>query len=231
MTFLSAARSASVRLQSKRPSTFFSATDPFSFEIIECANEVAVDLMKANEWQVLTKLHTLTGDGTDTAFPLPSDYDRMLLNGGVYSASWPTWGYTSVGNLNDWRQLIDSEMGIVTPGYYLILGGEIQFQPAPSAEETPRFYYISKNIIQDEDGTTKPQFTKDSDTLLIEERLLTLGIVYKWREMKGVPRPGDQEDYELALSEASARDKGSQIITSGRRLHGNFVHSWPWALG
>lgn len=231
MTFLTAAQSAAIRLISKKPTTFFSATDAFSLEICDLANEIATDLMKSQEWRVLTTLKEMNGDGTVTAFDLPDDFDRLTVGGRVFRGKWPEWDYAPVQDLNQWRDLVNGEP-TVSPGFWIILGGQMQFQPAITAGETAQFYYISKNIVASKAGAPQAQFLKDDDTLRVDERLLTLGLIWKWRENKGIPRPGDQENYEKALSEVTGKDRGSQIIRVGRgRWSGDVGMAYPRSLG
>src|SRR3546814_5464552 len=53
-----------------------------------------------------------------------------------------------------------------------------------------------------------------SDTFLLPERLLTLGLVWRWRENKKLDATGDQEAFIKALDEYAAKDKGSRVIRS-----------------
>ena len=76
MTVLQAMQSASLRLIGRKPSTFFSSQDTFEMEIVDLANEVAKVIADQHDWQVLTKVHTLTGDGVTTSFSLPAGHSR-----------------------------------------------------------------------------------------------------------------------------------------------------------
>jgi hypothetical protein len=55
-------------------------------EIVDLLNEVA-RIMQSHDWQALTKIHTITGNGTDTAFPVAADYDRMALGQDVHDGA------------------------------------------------------------------------------------------------------------------------------------------------
>src|SRR5262245_43215022 len=79
MTILSVCRDAAILLSQDEPTTLFSTTDPFAKELRTIANESAAVIGEAYDWQILTKLATVTGDGSDTSFPLPDDYDRMVM--------------------------------------------------------------------------------------------------------------------------------------------------------
>jgi hypothetical protein len=70
---------------------------------------------------------------------------------------------------------INGQVPALTPGGWIILGGEFKFWP--SVNGTATFPYISKYIVLDGDGVTlKETFTSDDDTFVLSERLLTLGL-------------------------------------------------------
>jgi hypothetical protein len=116
MTALSAAQSAMIRLIGRKPSTIFSSTEKTTVEIVDLITEVGVDIMKSHDWSALTKVHTITGNGTDTAFPLPSDYDRMSLAQGVSDGTSWFWGYTQAPDMDTWIAIQNGfYLGIVPP--------------------------------------------------------------------------------------------------------------------
>ncbi len=71
MTVLTVAQAASSYLVGRRPTALYSSTDPMDVEMAALANEAAVDIAKGADWQRLTKLNTVNGDGVTEAFPLP----------------------------------------------------------------------------------------------------------------------------------------------------------------
>ncbi len=72
----------------------------------------------------------------------------------------------------------------------------------------------------------------DTDEWLLPERLLTLGLVWRWRENKGLAT-NDQQAFIKALDEYGAKDSGSKVIArnsySTPRLR--TYTAWPYMLG
>lgn len=230
MAILSSMQSAALRLLGQKPGTFFGSQNTFEMEIADLINEVAIDVAKYQDWQALTRFATIAGDAVTIAFSLPDDYDRMLKNARIEDvASW-FWGYSRIIDLSAFAQLRNSGFGPV-PGAWALFDSEIQFVPAPTQAST--YPYISANYARDA-GTleTKPEFTSDTDTFLLPERLLTLGLVWRWRENKKLDASGDQEAFIKALDEYGASDKGARVYRSNarRRMPGVGV-AWPWELG
>lgn len=220
---LSAMQSASIRVLGRRPMTFFGASQNFEgLEITDLVNEVATDIAAYHDWQELTRVALLEGGAGVTEFDLPSDYDRQLQDSDVARAGYALWGYAHIGNINDFLASQDSGWANTIPGGWIIYDGKMRFSPAPMGEA--RFPYISKNWAVGADGTAKAQFDADTDTFVLPERLLTLGLVWRWRENKKLSAEGDQEAFIKALDEYAAKDSGSGIIRRGRpRRWGNTV--------
>lgn len=227
MTVLSAAQSAALRLLGRKPTSIFSSTNTFEMELTDLATETAVAIAKEHEWQKLKKLATLTGDGTATAFDLPTDYDRMVKDGNVHSSRYQTAYFSRVDSLDDWI-LIGDILATPSPGNWIIIGGQMNIKPAMASNETARFYYITRNIVSGD----KAAFASDGDEFLLPERLLTLGLIWRWRSQKRMEYAEDLQNYEIALSQEIARDRGARIISVGtQRYTGNVAMPYPGVLG
>jgi hypothetical protein len=229
MAILAAMQSAAIKLQGRRPSAFFGVTDVFEMEISDLINEVAADIAKSHDWQALTNVATITGDGSTTTFVLPADYDRMLVNSALTDPTNWLWGYHGFTDINAF--LVAEGQGFEPfPGGWIIYGNEMRFVPAPSTQA--RFPYISSYWAQDATTALKAQFTDDGDTFLLPERLLTLGLVWRWRENKKLDFTGDQEAFTKALGEYAARDRGARSYSRGsRHYYPGTYPAWPWELG
>ncbi|WP_030538366.1 hypothetical protein [Sphingobium sp. DC-2] len=213
MAILPALQSAALRLIGRKPTVFFGAAGNFEAEVCDWANEVAQDIAKYQDWQALQRVWTVTGDGSTTEFPLPPDYDRMLQNASLQDLQNWAWGYSGFTDINSF--LFDQARGFTPyPGGWIIYGNQLRFSPAPQASGAT-FPYISNQIATAADTSPKSAFTSDTDSFVLPERLLTLGIVWRWRENKGLDATGDQEAFIKALDEYAAKDKGSQIQRFG----------------
>lgn len=231
MTILSAMQSAAIRLIGQRPSTFFGASGQFELEITDLINEVAADVAKYRDWQALVRVGTVAGDGTATDFPLPDDYDRMASNAQVADLSNAFWGFGAYSDINAF--LRDEASGFQAhPGGWIIYGNRLRFSPAPTLGQSATFPYISKHWAKAASTAPKGEFTADTDEFLLPERLLTLGLVWRWRENKKLDASGDQEAFIKALDEYAAKDRGPQVYRrrSGRSFPGTYP-AWPWPLG
>lgn len=214
MTILTTIARAATVIGLNVPTTVFGATDRELVELQDISNEVAEQITNAYDWQALKTLATLAGDGVTQDYPLPSDYSRQLLKATLWVASRPFYPLEHVPDTDQWLGIVAS--GLVTAiGQWTLYGNQIHIRPAMAAGDSAKFYYITKNRVQAASGPNKNLFTLDTDTFLISERVLRLGIIWNWKSNKGLPYSEDMQSYEIALAEAVSRDKGSKAITVG----------------
>lgn len=232
MTALSACQDAISRLVARRPASVFASADEICVEIASLANEAAADIATSADWQALTTLKIINGDGVTEEWSLPDDYDRMVLGTDIHSSTWTRMRYAPVGTLDNWLDL-KTLTPAIPPGYWHIMGGKIAFVPVVSSGDDARFYYISNKWARSAGGTAKASFDRDDDTFALDERVLTLSLIWRWKAMKGMTYDEDIKSYDLALSQVMARDKGSSVIRKGwRGLSGLNTHlAWPGELG
>lgn len=197
----------------------------------DMVNEVAADVAASHDWQAITKLHTITADGVTKEYPFPGDYDRQLLKTNVQDPENWIYGYRHVPDINEFSY-IENRGFQLFPGIWTIYGGVMRFTPTPAEGQAAYYPYVSKYWAKDTNNTPKGEFTSDTDAFLLPERLLTLGLVWRWRENKKLDFTGDQEAFVKAIDEYSARDAGSRIYRGGiRRSLPNMVTAYPWSLG
>lgn len=233
MTILSASQAAIMRLVGQKPAAVVSSTDPICVEMTALAQEAAEEIAKANDWQALVKFYTITGDGAASSFPMPPDYDRMVQATGIYDPNNWFWGYQNVPAYSDWLQFQISNYGMITPGIWTIYQNQFQFLPKPASGSQAIFPYISKSIFTDKDGAPKSAITSDSDSFVLGDRVLRMALIWKWLSLKRMDYQQEMDNYNIAISEMAARDRGSRVIRSGspRSRALNIGLAWPYELG
>jgi len=231
-TVLEVGRRAYRRLLGEEPVTLFSSSDDTAAQFAELLNECATEIMRAAEWQKLTKLWTLDCDGTTVAFDLPSDYDRLQKDSRVHLASLitPLQAYRNAD-----EYLYDQlRFGVSAVGRWILLGGQLHVYPAQKDGDHIKFYYQTTNIVRKADASLASEFTSDTDEFVLPDRLLRLCAIWKYREHKGLPYAEAQQDYETALAQERATDAEQLSIRLGTirgTLIGNGRLAWPGIVG
>ena len=227
MTALSAASKAMMRTVATRPGSLFSNTDPTAMEMADLINEVADEVFKFYDWERLLRLCNIVGDGATIEHPMPVDYDRMPVKQDIHPSSWTLWRYTQARDRDQWLDFMNG-LPTVSPGFWIILGGTMNIFPPIQTGDTANFYYASNHLWRDANGDPKREATEDSDTFMLPERLLTLGLIWKWRAQKGLEYGEDMRTYEIALAQEINRDRGSRIQRGGGRT-GRWRADGRWA--
>ena len=95
--------------------------------------------------------------------------------------------------------------------------GQLWLSPDGVDGSQMAFEYRSKYPIVDESNpptvTYKPNFTLDTDTSLIPEDLLLIGLRYKWREDNGFDATALKNSFESMLATFQSRDKGRKKVS------------------
>ncbi|MBB3772025.1 hypothetical protein FHS55_002634 [Angulomicrobium tetraedrale] len=232
MSFLDAARAAAVLLIGRKPSNFFSSTEQFEMELCELARDAVEDLATDHEWRALTVLHTITGNGTAAGFDLPADFDRLPVEMDVTRPGWTSNAWQPARDLAEWQALVNRG-SVSSPGSWILLNGQIQFYPVLGAGEQAQFYYLSRHAVMDANAVdTKPGFTQDGDTFRLNERLLTLSLIWRHKKLKRLAYDDELSEYQKMAMKAAGTDRGARkLAIGGRRFAANAGPSYPYRLG
>lgn len=232
MSILTASQNAIAYLVGRRPASVVSSTDEIAVEMTTLAQEAGTEIAKANDWTALTEFHEITADGVSETYPFPEDYDRMVQASEFYDPNNWCWNYRHITNFGEWIQIKNGALGVLTPGMWTIRKKQFHFYPVPAAGQKATFAYISNNIFEDENGAPKPTITSDADVYVLNERLLTLCMIWKWLALKRMDYQQEIADYNLAFTQEATRDKGARVIRKRNRYHGfDLRPAWPWPLG
>lgn len=232
MTVLSAVQRAAPWIGITVPSVLFTATDRTSVEMQALVNDCARAIADDYDWQRFRKVATITGDGATTTFDLPTDFRRMVKTAQLWPSDEPNSPLIHIQDSNEWLREEVQDFQTITDRWTLY-GGQVHIKPAPTSGVTIKYFYISSLLVLATGGSvpTKAEFTEDTDTLAVDERLLQLSIIWRWKAQKGRPYAEDMGDYTRSIEQVAANDKGARILKVGRpRLPGDVRLAWPGVI-
>ncbi|RVL48483.1 hypothetical protein CN138_09135 [Sinorhizobium meliloti] len=180
------------------------------------ANQEGKELMRRGTWEVLTKETTFTAIAQETQTDvIPDDFDHML-NETFYNR---TRKRQVVGPLTpkEWQEQ-KSIVATVLYDSYRIRGGSILMIPVPSAGDEYAFEYVSNQWVLSTDEEAKTAFTTDSDTPVLDEELITLGVIWRFLKAKGFDYAEAFRTYELQVSQALGRDGSKRTVNFAQRI-------------
>jgi hypothetical protein len=197
-----------------RPNAVIGSTDTQVRQLLAIANNEGKALAREFSWQALTKEETFTtvaaelqGDLADIAddvnWQLTGTYwNRTKAVRTLGAVSPQTWQARKALLVNG----IYSEFRIKEKKLYLI--------PAPPAGETIAFEYVSKNWCQSSGGTGRQAWAADSDTGVLDEYLMELGVIFRWLRQKRLSYGEEMREYAIQVELAKARDSGGNPTLS-----------------
>ena len=199
-------------------------------EMLACANEMAQRIATdTREWTQLKKSVTYTGDGVTTAFNLPSDYRRMLLNTSVWRSTSAVQPMRYIADTDEWLQRRMMAWNDAW-GEWTLLGNQILIWPAMGAGVTASFSYLDKNSVALNSGGYGDTFMNDADTYRLDERVLKLGMIFDWKQGKGSPYAEDMGTWSDAMAIAMGSNKPMPIIIDRAPISAysrGIAYPWP----
>jgi hypothetical protein len=206
--------------------------DPLALGMRELARIDAEDLAGRIDWDGLIREHTFTTvANTVQAGALPDDFGRFPFRqddrGELYDVARRD-GLAGPTNDHQWRRVTNGFAGWTTG--WRTIGGVLQMAPAPPAGLTISFSYVSKHLF--ELGVVGSEdWTSDADVCRIPESLITLGVIWRWKQAKGYEYAEDMRTAELAVERAAGSTRGRRMLTIGTSRLRADDFAYPWALG
>lgn len=203
MTLLAIVQNASDRLGLTRPRTVVASSDTLALTLLGLAQEEGKTLSRRHTWQVLQTEYTFPTVASTVSYALPTDFDRILYDT-VYNR---TRRRSMVGDLTpaQWQETQASLVTRVNPAFR-IRGNLFLVSPTPSSVETIAYEYMSKNWCQSNASVGQAAWAADTDTGILDEELMTLGIIWRFRAKKGLDYAEDMNNYEYEAVKAITRD-------------------------
>lgn len=217
MALLDIIQRACSGLKLPKPQAVATMVDPQLRQLLELANVECEEVSQRHDWSVLKRDGTFTVASLASgvaSFAWPADFLRMTVDGSFSLAGARGRVHGPVSS-RDWQDLTDGVAG-VTGAYWRPYAAGIQVYGAQVGEAI-RFDYVSKFPITDADGTAELEgFEKDTDRPLLPERMVRLGVIWRWRRTKGADYAEELADYERELERVTSADGGfGSVMTAG----------------
>lgn len=218
MSLLTALQAAARELKIAVPSTIVTNTSNHdAMLLLRMANKEAKAMRTRYSWQILTKEHTFTTLAADSqgSSSLPSDFLRFVPE----TAFNRTLRRPIVGPINQ-SEWAEYKANLIVPAdpVWRVRGGVILMAPLQTAGQTIAYEYISKwsvSVAATPTTPAKDAFTLDTDTWLWDEELLTLAVIWRWRQHKGMAFEDARLDFERMVTDAFIADGGKPRIQTG----------------
>ena len=207
MSLLTICQNAADEAGLPRPATIVGNTEQTARQLLAMAKATLEDLGR-REWPILQREHTFpTVVGTDD-YALPTGFKRLIVDTAYIATEY----YKARASMSpaEW-QARRNEMASATGRYGLRIYGQpakIYVTPEPTTVETVLFEYITSNNALTSGGVAKETFTLDTDTPMIRERIVELGVIWRIRHAKGLEYAENRNEYDEAVATEFAQQLG-----------------------
>ena len=208
------------------PSSWVTATTKDQLEIrddflLETVDDIADRLDLASPIGQQTTLTggagTTNADGSET-FTLPADFKRTQRDElALYDVDQDR-PCIPVTNTGQWTMLTDTgAAGAIK--YYRVQGYDgnftVDIYNAPGTGSEVKLAYISKNWLATSGGTAGDMLANLDDVLLLPRRVVEVGVVWRFRERRGLPYEDKYAEYEALMARLSNDSRSRRTINFG----------------
>lgn len=190
-------------------STYVASNDPGVLRLVKLANRSSRRIATGYEWQTLIRTYTFSLT-TDTQYDLPDDW-RAFIPDTTFVDSY-LFGVDMRTRPQLWRYLQVNTTG-TGPRYRMrVMNDKIQvYQPQSGDEIT--FEYISDHPVMDADGTTTQKlFDADDDTFRLDDDLLVMDIIWRYKKLLGLDWQVDHAEYKTYLRTVQGQQAPAKTI-------------------
>jgi hypothetical protein len=170
-----------------------------------------------NTTKVVVMSQMASGDGVQsvvcaqTAYDLPADFET-ITNRTHWDKS-KHWEMLGPEDAQQWQWL---KSGYISTGpriRWRILDNQFQIWPVMNTNEYLGWEYRSKGWARSAAGAIKNSFTADTDTTVLDDRIMVLATKLKYFQIKSFDTTALMQDYQRYLTIAKANDKGAPNLS------------------
>ena len=253
MSCLTTIQSVARRIGLPAPNAVVTSSDPQVLQLLEFANSTGKDLVAQYDWNFGTANYTFTtivgveiqianlatillSPGVIGHIPPADLHGISIINNTIWNQSLrrPVYGPLSA---QDWEQ--QKAAFTQSPwNQFRIFGNALHFLPVPADKYTCTFEYtLNTWVFQASFSNSIPYptmsgYSSDADESAIEEEIIALGAIWRWKQAKGLAYAEDMASFERRAANAMTKDGTKAILNMGDSydsiIPGVFVPAGSW---
>lgn len=216
MTCLSIVQSVTAQLSLPVPSQVVGSTDRQVMQLLALANEEGRILAKTGEkpWQAMTEEFNFVGIAQNAQVgnaAIPTDLDRWIPN--TFFNRTTRREMTGPITPRQWQLIMAQPVYATAYLAFRERGGILLIAPPPAAGDEIYGEYVSLSWALSSANVPQPAFMADTDTAILDEGLIQLGLRWRYLQAKGLDYAEDMATYEREVEKALARDGGMTMLS------------------
>ena len=216
MSLLTMVQQASALIGIQTPTVVVGNTAQNVTQLLALAQTEGVTLARQYNWSALSKLVTITTVASEdqgaVSTVLGTDIDRLVAG--------TAWDRSLIRPLpgprspQAWAQ--DHALVAAGPFYgFRIYDGHLWIFPVPPAGRMMSFEYVSNGWCQSAGGSPQSLWAADSDTGVLDETLMGLGLVVRFKRAKGYHSKRPAQSLSLRATISRKTSTSYPMILSG----------------
>jgi hypothetical protein len=199
LSLLTCIQNACDRIGLVRPTAVVSSTDQQVLRLLGYAQQEGKELARKYDWQVLTKEATFNGTATAVQTSagvsvMPDDFDRFK-NGTFFNRTNKREVYGPL-TPEEWQYTQSVATSVFVEAFRL-RGSQLLLTPALDSDDAYAFEYVGSKWVTQAQGTATAAWAADTDTALLNEELITLGIIWRFKAAQGFDYAEEFRTYEM----------------------------------
>jgi len=212
------------------PTSVIGSSDSQVLQCLRLLEEEGNDLALRGMWNVLTveaSLTTLAAESQGAITSIATRSYRYIINDTIWDRTRKQPIYPI--NQDDW-QAIKGTVSAAPPYRYRLRDGELLVVPTPSAGLSWYFEYMSEAWIKNGSNYVS-YFVADTDTMLLPEKLLIMGLRWRWKKENGLEYAEDFATYESQVKQILAEEQPRKHLymnPDNSNMPGIYVAAGSW---
>lgn len=213
-TLLDLVNEACLELGIPTTTTVISSQDSQVKQLLSLANREGREQVAAPvQWPQLQKIQTITLVNGQASYAFPNDFNAYIAQ-----TIWnPSMRWTVVGPMSpqNWEFLKSGLINTQPWMRFRIWQGQIFFDPTPTSVnngQTVTVEYQSNNYCQSATGTWQNKWTNDTDTFLLPEDIMVLGLKWRFLAAKRLDYSEEKKAWSDACEKEIARAYGNSVL-------------------
>jgi len=198
-----------------KPTVVIASTDTKVLQLLALAKTEGEDLARRGDWEFLINTFSITtvaAQSQGAIRTLLADFDS-IVNDTMWNTNTTTLIFGPRAK-RDWAA--EQAAGITGPfTTFRIRGGNLIFSPIPTVGQTVTGEYKNKLYCETSSGTGQSEWLADTDVGRLDEDIMRLGLIWRWKRAKGFDYAEEYSTYERAVQDTLGKDGGKRILNMG----------------
>ena len=219
MTLLSICQNASDYVGFERPNSIIGSSDATAPPLLVCAPRTGQNLVSRGAWTILQKEHTFNTASGTASYALPADFESVIndteynradqeqMRGPLNAQQWQfvKSGIVAAGTQQRFRFKADSNVR------------KLFIDPTPTSIEACVFEYVSNAWCQSAGGTAQSAWAADTDTGILDENLMEIGITWRFQQLHGFDYAENFREFQINAARLLGADGGAPVLAMDNR--------------